>query len=360
MFTKLALAIGLTAATQAFLVPPSVSSADTDIINALPIADAPQIDAQSLSLKCSGCPVAATDISGKDIWLQGLESELLLSFLISGSDKEVLLLNGVQIFPLQLDLTIETLTAPQITSDGKKDLRLGYELSIKPVAKSEDDELELIAINFQVVEIADKFVNGLEIVKLSLLKTANGKLMIGSLETASTMNPVINPSDSDTECTTLICKWRAIITSKLSGLKPTKGCGSKTSPDQKTHAGGPSRKHHGTHHGHHGHDHKHHGVARIFHTLKRFARHILIPILIGVAVCLTASLIGMLVGILAGNVVVFLWRAIYRRGQRGLYSKVRQEEIFVPGEGDEVKTSLNHEAPPPVYEDVMMNEKTAE
>jgi len=247
---------------------------------------------------------------------------------------------------------MEPLTAPQITSDGQKDLRLGYELSIKPVAKSDEGQLELIAIDLQVVEIADQFVNGLDSVALKLLKTPSGKLMIGNLETAPTTNPIINPSDSGKECTTLICKWRAMVADKLSQLKPKKSCGSKR-PNKEIAAGGRPHKHHGPHRQYH----KHHGIARFFLALKSVAIRVLIPIFIGIAVGMTASLIGMLVG----NILVFFWRALYRRGKRGTYSRVKQEETATLNKIDETKTFLDHQGPPPVYEDVVvMDEKVAD
>lgn len=348
-----ALLAGLSVAAQAFLLPPTVSSVDSDIINALPIEESAQVDGQVVSLKCSGCPVAAADASGNTVWVQGVESKLQLSFSISSNDVDTLLLNGVQIYPPH-DLSMVPLTAPQITSDGQQiDMRLGYELSIKPVVKSNDEQLELIAVDLQIVEIADQFVNGLESVAMKLLKTPSGKLMIGNLETAPTTNPIVNPSDTGKECTTLICKWRAIVADKLSHLTPKKGCGTKGRPNEDIATGGRPHKHHGPNRQHH----KHHRVARFFLALKSVAIHVLIPIFIGIAVGMTASLIGMLVG----NIVVFLWRALYRRGRKGSYSRVQQEETAVPNSTDETKTFADHQGPPPVYEDVIvMDEKVAE
>jgi len=237
-------------------------------------------------------------------------------------------------------------------------MRLGYELSIRPVGRAEDDQLELITINLQVVEIGDQFINGLENVELGLLMTASGKLMIGKLETTLTNNPVINPSENGKKCSTLICKWRAIVADKFAVVKGSKGCGSKTkgtSSGRRPHKhSGPPRLHKGPHHQHH----KHHRAARLLRMLKGVAIHVLIPIIIGVAVGMTASLIGMLVG----NFVIFLWRAVYRRGQRGSYSVVKQDDNVVSEELDnESKAFLDHQGPPPVYEDVVtLSEKPAQ
>ena len=67
--------------------------------------------------------------------------------------------------------------------------------------------------------------------------------------------------------------------------------------------------------------------------------------MIGVVVGVTTSLIGMVVG----HLIVFLWRVLFRRGQRGQYRKVQQEETAA--EEDETKSFIEHHGPPPTYEE---------
>ena len=65
-----------------------------------------------------------------------------------------------------------------------------------------------------------------------------------------------------------------------------------------------------------------------FHSALRFARHVftfvLLPVMVGVAVGITASAIGMLVG----QAVVFLWMKYRRTGnsQHGVYESVETED----------------------------------
>src|SRR5208282_4067390 len=132
---------------------------------------------RTLNLECSKCPVATFQPSGV-VWVDGIESKLQLNFDIAQSEVDALQLNGVQVYPPH-DLPLEPLAALQITADPKdadtaRYLRLGYELSITPVMKSEQDQLELIQIRLQIVEIGDKFVDGLDSVVLQLLKSPSG------------------------------------------------------------------------------------------------------------------------------------------------------------------------------------------
>jgi hypothetical protein len=352
MFLRSALVAGLAAIAQAILLPPSVSSADTEIVNTLPFEAKPGAEGRTLDLECKNCPVPTfqhTEVDDELTWVYGVHSKLKLNFAVTADEVDTLRLNGVQIYPPH-ELPLEPLGALQITreiQDNKNTvfLRLGYELNVTPVMKSEEEQLELILVRFQVVEIGGNFVDGLDSVLLKLLRTPSGKLMIGDLETASTINP------GGKDCQTFLCKLKSIMTGNLSHLKPKKGCGSKKAP--------PKDLPHG--HGEHGskqgpyRHHKHHGLSRFFHALKRAAFHVLIPVLIGIAAGFMASLIGMFVG----QLVVFLWRTFYRRGRKGPYSRVEQYKTKAD-EKDQEKPLLEHQDPPPVYEDVIEDTKSAE
>ena len=346
MFLRSALVAGLATIGQAILLPPSVSSADTDIVNTLPFEAKSGAEGRTLDLECKNCPVPTfqhTELS-ELTWVYGVESKLKLNFAIAEDEIDTLQLNGVQIYPPH-ELPLEPLGALQITQETGDNnytvfLRLGYELNVTPVMKSEKDQLELILVRFQVVEVGGNFVDGLDSVLLKLLGTPSGKLMIGDLETA----PTINPGGKD--CQTLFCKLKSIMTGNRSHLKPKKGCGSKGIP----HGHGEHGSKHGPHH-----HHKHNGLSRLLHALKRAALHFLIPVLIGIAAGFTASLIGMFVG----QSVVFLWRTFYRRGRNGPYSRVEQYETEADKK-DQEKSLLEHQDPPPVYEDVIEDAKSAE
>jgi hypothetical protein len=362
LFDKFITVAGLAAVGQALLLPPTITTMDNDIISTLPFEVATEVDGRVLDLDCRGCRVAVPSHMGTTSWVEA-ENRLRLNFSIAHEDSEKLLLNGVQVYPTS-DLMIGTLTAPQIiksTHDHddvvKSNPRLGYEFSIRPVVSDQQDQIELIAIYLQIIEVGAFFVDGLESVELKLLKTPSGKLMIGDLGTAPTTNPTPTPGDSERECTTMICKWRVIIASKLSHLKSLKGCGGKTRPSGNLPASARPKHHgrprpHGLHRPYRHHK-KNHGLG---HFMRSIVLHIFFPVVIGIFTGVTASLIGMIVGHLA----IFLWRAFFRRGGKGAYAKVEQKDIVVEDGGDETKGFLDHQGPPPVYEETVVDEKAAE
>jgi hypothetical protein len=362
LFAKFTTVAGLAAVSQAFLLPPTITSADNDIISTLPFEAATEIDGRVLDLDCRGCRVAVPGDMGTTSWVEA-ENRLRLNFSIAHEDSEKLLLNGIQVYPAS-DLMIETLTAPQITKSThnhedivKSSPRLGYEFSIRPVVSNQQDQIELITISLQIVEVGTFFVDGIESVELKLLKTLSGKLMIGDLETAPTTNPTPTPGDNEKECNTMICKWRAIIADKLSHLKPLKGCGGKTRPSGNLPADARPKHHsrprpHGLHRPYRHHN-KHHDLG---HFMRSIVLHIFFPVVIGIVTGVTASIVGMVVGHLA----IFLWRAFFRRGSKGAYAKVEKKDIAVEDGGDETKGFLDRQGLPPVYEETVVDEKAAE
>jgi hypothetical protein len=62
---------------------------------------------------------------------------------------------------------------------------------------------------------------------------------------------------------------------------------------------------------------------------------------------------------IVGHIAIFFWRLFFRRGERGQYCRVKQEEA-VEGADEEGKAFLENQGPPPVYEDaaVVVDEKT--
>lgn len=301
-----------------------------------------------MNLECTNCPLATA--TG---WVSGVPSKLQLNFSISHNDIETLNLNEFQIYPARnfvfYPLSALQFAADPVGNDAPANLRLGYELGVKPIAEPEQGQLELVAIRLQIIEIGSKFVDGLPSVELKLFKTPLGKLLIGDVQIGPTTNP------GGKGCNTAICRLRKIIADKQALIKGIKGCGKTTAGVSavKTFPAGV-RPHHG--HGHHkgqGHGHgyyKHHGYGRIIHFLKSIALHVLIPVFIGIIAGFTASMIGMLVG----RTVVFIWRTFYRRGQQGAYINVRQDETACVEKGEEAKSFMEHEEQPPVYDDVII------
>lgn len=356
--TQLGAATALVAASQAFLLPPAITSTDNDIINTLPFEDAVNIKDRIVEIDCPGCPVRVTDIEG-NIHSAHPENVLRLNFSLSLKDNDQLFMNDVQIYPIDPRSAsfMEPLTADQLvkspagTWEYAASPKLGYALAIShPATSSNNEQLDLVDVKIEILQVDNQLVNLVDAVVMKLLETPSGKLMIGDVQIIPipSQRPISKPTDGNQECTTMICKWRAIIADKFSKIK---GCAGKARPGAhgskhgsgiRPHGHGRPRPH-GPHRPHR-HHHRHGGFARF---LRSIVLHVFIPIMIGVVVGVTTSLIGMVVG----HLIIFLWRVLFRRGQRGQYRRVQQEETLVKDEDDETRSFLNQQGPPPTYEE---------
>jgi predicted small lipoprotein YifL len=356
-FTKAGAVTALAGLGQAFLLPPTIHSADSEIVNTLPFEDAIAGEGMSLRLPCPGCPVVFKDTLGRDI-ATDIKNQLGLNFEVVHTpedEEDKLVVNGLQLWPVGISASsIEPLTAPQFiytdesTWDYAAEPQLGYSIFSQAPILSPDQELYLVKIQLEVIEVGNTFIKGIPAVEISLLRTPSGKLMLGDVMQMEAPAKELTPSDGDQECATALCKWRAILAEKLSSLK---GCGRKPlkAPPRpnasvdgpKDHDSRPHRRPHGPHH-------RHHRNRQIFFTtLRNITVHILLPIAVGVAVGIAASLVGMLVG----NLIVLIWRVLFRRNQ--VQSDAVHQVIIVEESDDETKSFLVKEpqGPPPSYTD---------
>jgi hypothetical protein len=291
---------------------------------------------------------------------------LRFNFSIAHGEIDRLMLNGHEIYPMDprsvdfIDLTADQLIkSPEGTWNYAATPHLGWGLchgcGVPDLSSSDQSEIQLKTVRVEILEIAGRFINGFPIMDIKLLQTPSGKLMIGD---ASIMENTVSLAQ-DQECTTILCKWRAIIADKVSKMK---GCGGKrpgavtvpmVKPMAKPSHHGHSRPRpaHGAHRPHRHHHHRHGGFARF---LRSIVFHVFIPIMIGVVVGITASLVGMIVG----HIVIFIWRILFRRGERAQYCRRQREERVSKDDDDESKGFLEHENPPPVYEDAPAYEET--
>jgi len=335
--------------SHGFLIPPTISSADKEIVNTLPFDTAAPIDGRLVAIECPGCPVYITNLEGQTKVASGdVDSLLRFNFSLERGDKDHLMLNGVQMYPVDLQMMnmLEPLTADQLvkTSDGTWNYaaspRLGYEFAAEHSKTSDNELLDVVDVTITVVQIGGTLIRGFPHIDLKLVETPSGKLMIGDVA----IKEATAPTHGGQECSTLICKWRAIIAEKMSKLKgcgrkrPQHGAATEINGSKPIHKGDPRPHPHHRPHGHHGHRHNRGGFAKV---VRNIVFHVLLPIMIGVFVGITASLVGMIVG----HMVIFIWRILFRRGQRGQYQRVQAEESESNDDED------SKDSPPPVYED---------
>jgi len=224
----------------------------------------------------------------------------------------------------------------------------------RPVDHSVQDQVSLTALHINVIEVAEEFMTGIPSIEVKLLQTASGKLMIADAEIMAPddfSSEIASPhTAAGQECTTLLCKWKAIIAAKISEMKKgaLKGCGSKARPAKAhPHDTSESKPHH--EHGHprlggHHRGHRHHRPSAFARFVRGIVLHVLIPITIGIMVGIFASLVGMVVGHLA----IFMWRLVFRRNCNAKYAKIEQVEA-----AEETKPFIDAQGPPPQYEEAI-------
>ncbi|KAI0975581.1 hypothetical protein F4678DRAFT_456933 [Xylaria arbuscula] len=378
--------VGLVATTNALLLPPDIPIAD-DAVKALPVPtdiDADVVlskipDSQTLDLECPGC----FRVGRKQEKV--IPSHLKLDFSIESTDgADRLTVNGYELYP-NPDLLRSTLMAPVLPDmasrrhgEGprlrggpnrpQKSQRLGFAMETEAVPTDDEEDLQLINVEIQIIEVGDVFVESIPNVQVKLVKTPSGKLAIGTIDTIRFHTP--GSPDGRKECSSTVCKWKALFFEKLARIFSFKGCNGPHPPP-------PHGHHHGEHHHGHGHGpgshphppppHPHHmGHKHSWgHGFRVFVTHILFPIIIGIIAGVSASLIGMLVG----TFIVFVWRLLFRRSSTRSSHRCRYAHKAGRHENaaDEEKSGLlseqeDVEAPPAYVEShmVVIEEKKAE
>jgi hypothetical protein len=262
--------LAFAATAAAILIVPETSSNEDGIFRALPIeAGTFELPAtayeQAIDVPCLQC--------------RGKDTHLELDF---GVKNRRLVLNGFELYP-RADPWNGDLSAAVIKGNGKSDMRrLGYGLAIRPEGIDEDQHLEIVDVEVRIIEVGDRFVDGVPPVTVKLIKSLSGEILIGNIEVKGTGEKA--PEDCD-----MWCRTKDMVHDTWKGVKGKfKGC----------HGMKP----------HHGHEHGHkpnHGSVKAEHkptdnfkqgplmhkkpeqsmgdVLKHVAAYIVLPVLMGVA-----------------------------------------------------------------------------
>lgn len=272
-------------------------------------------------------------------------------------------------------MSSEEIYVTQVDPAHKDGLRLrvtGYQVRFEGAKTVNEAGTELLPLAFQIKRIQDVDVN-LPEMTINLLKDAEGRLMIASVQT---MQPAeVSPVDKTKECNEwpLLCKWKSILADKMENMKKMgKGChgrphGHSNPMAEDTIEGKPPHRfrpgdkpHHRPHHGPHrmGHGgHHHHGHGRFQTFLRRAFFTILIPIVIGIFAGTVTYLIGMALGCLIAITIAKF------RGQK--YQRVALEDVEEAEEEEgqkqehsekEVYVELPAYDAPPVYNEAAEKE----
>ncbi|KAF4339421.1 hypothetical protein FBEOM_6706 [Fusarium beomiforme] len=262
--------LALAATAAAVLIVPETSDKDDSIFRTLPIeVDTFEIPAtaygQVVDIPCPQC--------------RGHDSQLELNF---GIKDRHLVLNGFELYP-HADPWNGDLSAAVIKGNGKSDMRrLGYGLAIRPEGVDEDQHLEVVNIEVRIIEVGDRFVDGVPPVTIKLIKAPVGEIIIGSIEVKGVSEKA--PEDCD-----MWCRAMGMVHDTWKGVKGKfkgKGC-----HGMKDKGHGHGRKpHHGHGKGEKATDNFKQGP--LMHkkpdqtwgeVLKHVTAYIIIPVLMGVA-----------------------------------------------------------------------------
>ncbi|MCJ1421180.1 hypothetical protein MMC32_007542 [Xylographa parallela] len=363
-------ALALTA--NAFLVPLEVADSAKAAASAIAAGVLPS--SQTINLDCSSCPFALAGAENEPhTWSTSPPKTDLVMKFDTTADKKQVTLNGVAFFPPTFITMQHMLAAHQVIQDGEvlaADVKpysqeLGLSYSIDASEDVVQDDVTLQPITFTILGLDGKVVN-VDTISIPIIKAANGDLSLAEIKTTP-----VDPSSGASTCTTVMCRIRAIIVSKmaaaraaalkaLSKISATKtGCmrklGFKVPAPQRgpNFHGGPDKFRgkfpgkDGSHHGPHGHK-QGHGLGAMLHAIKRVFKHVLLPVLIGIAAGMAASAVGMLIG----QVIVMLW-VRHRRRSGVVYEVVEQVEAE---EGRVSEEGLPKYEEAPKYEEVEREE----
>lgn len=359
-FGSVSLLAGL---TQAFLVPPTIHAVDKDIIESIPFEVEAASQGRLLEVECTGCPIEAA--KGAAVSWNHAKSLLRLNFTIEhlAEQPDALKLNGVQIMPVDTAASLQGLHADQLIQapDGtwaySSTPELGYSLSIKPYHDGQQD-MSIYALHLRIIEVANEFVRHIPAVDLRVISTPTGQLMVAESKIQS--SPWLKVSAAGgADCSTLLCKWKAIIASKTKGLK--KGCGHKTDRPHRVprpygiKGGRPKPEGFGKPHPHGQYHHRRPHSDAFYRFLRALTVHVLVPVLVGMGIGITASVVGMLMG----QFIVLIWRTFFRHGERG-QCRDRATEETDDGCDEETKGFLEGQEQPPVYQEVIVVEDKIE
>lgn len=316
-------AAGLAVATEAFLLPPGAirdppATQREPSFNALPF-EATAAEFQSVQLGCPGCELRVAGYIGSSFRVKSkAENYLDLGFSVQhAATGDRLLVNGFELYPESDPLAsqlrasvvpkIEAMPGvehPKPVMMAMEPQDLGFGLIVRTDKVDEQSGAELLSVDLQVIEVGNRFIQGLKNIHIDLVKDKGGALMIGRIQQSESQNPV-EPAG---QCNSLMCKMKAAAIGAMNKL-------------MKPHCGGKMA--HGMHHGapHHM---SHHEPAPVDgakiqyqHTPRTWARlfkqlsySIVLPVLVGIMAGITISVLGMVVGTL----IVGLWR-VFVRGQ---------------------------------------------
>lgn len=318
---------------QSFLIPPEIIAVPAEIFERLTgsVGFIAPINKQAIRIECSGCPVGANP-TGKTGAPQNSESLLELNLTIQQNNIDQLLLNDVPIYPVNdpIHFSPNPLSAPQLAQNEMNEweyistVALAVSTRVQQFAKDmSQNNFDLIKIDIDILQVGDAVLNSIPTVELELLKTATGKLEIRKTEIRKP-NPLTPTVLKFDDCSTLLCRWRVMLSEALKKAKGvTKPCSShhisafqplKSHRPQQAHPDIPTTSKETSRPFPHSLSLKNILGSILYHTLSL--------VLFGVLLSVSACLLGWTVG----HVLIFMWSRIFRHDSDE-YMSVPQSDL---------------------------------
>ncbi|POS82945.1 hypothetical protein EPUL_004669 [Erysiphe pulchra] len=325
--------------SQAFLLPPSLSADETNLIQNLVAQDLGPTDKWLVEMDYPIIPEGLDLMS--DVSPNQLKSIIEFNFTVQQhKDTDQLMLNELPIYPFmsRAQDSIERFTVPHRIENEDKTWEyatladLGYLVSALPTTRNLGHQnVEDIAIKVDLYKMTDQLFDKIQTIDLQLLSIPSGKLMIQLLQSdVSRQN--INNFELDEKCTSLLCKAEKslsnVFTKAKGAFKPCHKAAQlhqhhghmNSTPHSQT-----SQPHHNYHHlTHHPHPNGHQiHVQRkkesfFFSTILPLLGPEIVAILIGATAALSAMLLG--------YIAIYTWTFLRRR-KVNKYTLIQQSDI---------------------------------
>ncbi|KAG6000361.1 hypothetical protein E4U21_005553 [Claviceps maximensis] len=282
MMQLLPLALAATAA--ALVIIPEISESDEAIFRGLSLVDETSLqpilaDSHVVRVPCMQC--------------DDTNSNLYLNFSVV--DDTRLLLNGLELYPHAETVVAAAAASPDPeTTTTREQRNLGYSLTVVSEAMGKGSKLQLLDVELRVIEVGERFVDGVPAVNVRLFKAPlSEEIIIADVAVA--------PSKTS-GCMSLACRAREGMSDALralNGLRPFRGCHGRGG--RWLHRGGepegkkpatmlPQTQAHGESRWMHSQSRRRHAWRRI---LTQIAAQILLPVLMGVTAGAGVALFAM-------------------------------------------------------------------
>ncbi|KAG5940195.1 hypothetical protein E4U60_000569 [Claviceps pazoutovae] len=255
---------GLAATAAALVILPELSDPDESMFRTLPhvdkIASRPIFeDAHVVSVPCARC--------------DGANSNLRLGFRVVDGTR--LLVNGLELYP----------RAERAMASKTNSQRLGYSLAVVRQslgAGAEGAKMQLLDVELRVLEVGDRFVEGVPAVNVKLFRGPNEEMKIADVAVAASRF---------SGCHSMACRakegmadaWRA-----LKGMRPLRGCHGRGRGQHHSHTSALLQSGSG---GRHPQIYEHEWRSLLTHI----AAQILLPVLMGMTAGVGVALLAMAV-----------------------------------------------------------------